>query len=216
MGFEKFSKSYFGSNLEKARRNYETGVAREKLSFQRKYHSADAKNFVFDADLSKTGDLISTFTKYRDKEGSLFEITGYLFKKFYADKLYWQPRIWDPNGTGQTLVPNADPLPYDVRKFKIYVNEKEGFLCNFEALKSSWGGTTKDITKVAVDKDDPYFASLLAACIISHVGEISRKHLVESDGIPKVVTSIARYYVYYNMKGFWKIRERWTPTSRAR
>ena len=31
MGFEKFSKSYFGSNLEKARRNYEVGVAREKL-----------------------------------------------------------------------------------------------------------------------------------------------------------------------------------------
>ena len=47
MGFEKFS----GSNLEKARRNYEAGVAREKLSFQRKYPSADVKDFVFDADL---------------------------------------------------------------------------------------------------------------------------------------------------------------------
>ena len=31
---------------------------------------------------------------------------------------------------------------------------------------------------------------------------ISRKHLVESDGIPQVVTSIARYYVYYHMKRF--------------
>ena len=69
MDFEKFSESYFGSNLEKARRNYETGVAREKLSFQRKYPRADAKNLVFDADLPRTGDLIRTFTKYRDKEG---------------------------------------------------------------------------------------------------------------------------------------------------
>ena len=202
MGFEKFSKSYFGSNLEKARRNYETGVAREKLSFQTKYPSADAKDFVFDADLWKTGDLIRTFTKYRDKEVSLFEITGYLFKKFYADKLYWQPRIWDPNGTVQPLVLNTNPLPYDVRKFTIYVNEKEGFRCNFEALKTAWGCTAKDITKVAVDKDDPYFASLLTACIISHVGGISSKHLVGSEGIPKVVVSIARYYIYYHMKRF--------------
>ena len=64
MGFEKFSKSYFGSNLERARKNYEAGVAREKLSFQRKYSSADA-------DLLKTGDLIRIFTKYRDRGGSL-------------------------------------------------------------------------------------------------------------------------------------------------
>ena len=37
MGFEKFSKSYFGVNYEKAKRNYELGVSREKFSFQRKY-----------------------------------------------------------------------------------------------------------------------------------------------------------------------------------
>ena len=109
MGFEKFSKGYFGSNLEMASRNYETGVARKKLYL---YPSADAKNFVFDADLSKTGDLIRTFAKYRDKE-DLFDITGYLFKKFYANKLYWQPRIWDPNGTVQPLVLNMDPLPLE-------------------------------------------------------------------------------------------------------
>lgn len=52
---------------------------------------------------------------------------------------------------------------------------------------------------MAVDKDDPYFAPLLAACIISHVGGISRKHLT---GDNKVITSIARYYIYYHMKRF--------------
>ena len=61
-------------------------------------------------------------------------------------------------------------------------------------------GTAKDITKVAVDKDESYFASLSAACVVSHVGGIGRKHLVESKGTPKTVTSIARYYVYYHMK----------------
>ena len=194
MGFEKFWSSYFGSNLEKAKRNYEVGVAREKFSFQRKYSSADVKDLVFDADLSKTGDLIRTFTKYGDENENLFEITGYLFKKFYADKLYWQPRMWDPC-TVQPFVLNTDPLPYDVTKLTIYVNEKESFLSYFEALETSWRGTGKDITKVAVNKDDPYFASLLAACIVSPVCGISRKHLDESKGVPKVVTSIARYYL---------------------
>ena len=66
-------------------------------------------------------------------------------------------------------------------------------------METSWKGTTNDITKMAVDKDDPYFASLLAAYIISHVGGISRKHLT---GDNNVITSIARYYVYYHMKRF--------------
>ena len=92
--------------------------------------------------------------------------------------------------------------PLAVRKFKIYVNEKEGFLFYFEALETHWRGTVKDIIKVAMDKDDPYFASLLATCIISHVGGISRKHLVESKGVPKVMVSIVRYYIYYHMKRF--------------
>ena len=52
---------------------------------------------------------------------------------------------------------------------------------------------------LAVDKDDPYFASFLATYIISHVGGISRKHLT---GDNNVITSIARYYIYYHMKRF--------------
>ena len=79
------------------------------------------------------------------------------------------------------------------------MNATNGFLSNFEALKSSWEGTANDITKMAVNKDDPYFASLLAACIISHIGGISRKHLT---GDNKVITSIARYYVYYHKKRY--------------
>ena len=73
---------------------------------------------------------------------------------------------------------------------------------------TSWKGTTNDITKMAVDKDDPYFASLLAAYIISHVGGISRKHLT---GDNNVITSIARYYVYYHMKRFTETPEKMMP-----
>ena len=94
------------------------------------------------------------------------------------------------------------------------MTDKVGFRSNFKALETSWKGTADDITKVAVDKDDPYFPSLLAACIISHVGGISRKHLT---GDNKVITSIARYYIYYHMKRFTedprKIRIRTSRTK---
>ena len=153
---------------------------------------------MFDADLSKTGDLLTTTTKYRNDNGELFDITGYLFKKDYLDTLHWVPRIWDVGGTVQLFVLAPNSLSYDVNKFIIYVNDKVGFWCNFETLETSWKGTADDITKVAVDKDDPYFASLLAACIISHVGGISRKHLT---GDNKVITSIARY-IYHHMRKF--------------
>ena len=86
-----------------------------------------------------------------------------------------------------------------MKKFIIYVNDKIGFWYSFKALSTSWKGTADHITKVAVDKDDSYSVSLLAACIISHVGGISRKHLI---GDNKVITSIARYYIYYHMKRF--------------
>ena len=199
MGFEKFSRSYFGSNYEKAKKNFELATKRERLGFKRKYPSTDTSKFVFDADLSETGDLLTTTTKYRNDNGELFDIKGYLFKKNYLSTLHWVPRIWDVGGTVQPFVLAPNMLPYDVKKFTIYVNERVGFWSNFEALSTSWEGTADDITKVAVDKDDPYFASLLAACIISHVGGISRKHLT---GDNKVITSIARYYIYYHMKRF--------------
>ena len=76
MSFGKFSRSYFGSNYEKAKKNFELATRRERLEFQRKYPSADISKFVFDADLSKTGDLLTTTTKYRNDNGELFDITG--------------------------------------------------------------------------------------------------------------------------------------------
>ena len=208
MPFSKFSKDYFGSNYRKAERNYRNGIAIERSRFQKKYPSADISKFVFDANLTQTGDLIRTFTRYRNENGELFEITGYLFKKLYANTLHWTPKIWDVTGTYQPFALAPDSLPYNVRKFTIYVNGRTGFTSNFDALKTSWEGTANDITKVPVDKDDPYFASLLAACVISHVGGISRKHLT---GDNKVITSIARYYIYYHMKRFTENPDKMSP-----
>ena len=199
MPFSKFSRSYFGNNYEKAKRTYEKAVADVKSDFEKRYPTANISKFVFDADLTKDGTLSRVWFKYRNKFGETFDINSSAFRAYYSDSLYWQPRIWGTNGTFQPFALAPDSLSYDVRKFTIYVNGKSGFTSNFEALKTSWKGTANDITKVAIDKDDPYFASLFAALIISHVGGISRKHL---NGDNKVITSIARYYIYYHMKRF--------------
>ena len=122
--------------------------------------------------------------------------------------MYWQPRNWGPEGTMQKFVLNLDSFPYNILKFKIYVTDNENFFRNFEKLETNWQGTEKDITKVSVKEDDPYFCSLLAACVISHVGRISRKHLRENENVSKIVTSIARFAVYYHLKRFLKNPER--------
>ena len=78
MPFRKFPKSYFGSNYEKAKKNFDRATERKRLEFERKYPNADISKFVFDADLSKTGDLLNTKTKYRNSIGEVFDITGYI------------------------------------------------------------------------------------------------------------------------------------------
>ena len=74
MSFEKFSRSYFGSNYEKAKKNFELATKRERFKFKKEYPSADISKFVFDADLSETGDLIIATTKYKNENGELFDI----------------------------------------------------------------------------------------------------------------------------------------------
>ena len=205
---EKMLRQYYGNNYDKAVRNTKLGIERAKLNFKRRYPNADISKFDFDVTLSKTGDIEETNIFYKINKDEGYDIASETFKRSYSSALYWQPRIWDTGGTYQPFALAFDSLSYNVRKFTIYVNGSSGFTSNFEALKTSWGGTANDITKVPIDKDDPYFASLFAALIISHVGGISRKHL---NGNNKVITSIARYYIYYHMKRFTENPTKMSP-----
>ena len=204
MGFKNLPREFFGNHYERAKRNYELATSREKIKFRQKYPYANVEDFFFDADIARNGDVVGTSVKYK-KVRSLPDITGHIFKKNYENVLHWQPRIWGPEGTVQKFVTNTNPFPYDnVTKFKIYVTKDNNFPSNFENLNIEWKGTEKDIRKVSVNEEDQYFCSLLSAIVISHVGGMSRKHLVESENTPRIVTSIARYCVYYHLKGFLK------------
>ena len=192
MPFEKFSRSYFGSNYEKARRNYESAVEREKLKFKREYPDANVNDFLFDADLNASGDVIRSFTRYRNEGGELFEITGELFDKFYADTLYWQPRIWGTAGTIQPFVKNSTDL--NVNAFRIYVTDDLFFDANLPKLEIRNNENSNDY------KDNPYLASLFAAYITTYSCGISEEHF-DYDG-SKIISSIARYHLYFHMRRF--------------
>ena len=177
--------------------------------FVQQYPNAHLDRFKFNVILSKTGDVTGTKVSFKVRDGQFLDITTDDFKTLYSGELHWLLRIWDTSGTVQPLVTSSSSsLPYNYRKFTIYVNANSGFTSNFDALSTLWKGNANDITKIAVDKDDPYFAWLLAAYIISHVGGMSRKHLT---GDNNVVTSIARYCIYYHMKRFTGTPEKMSP-----
>ena len=179
-----------------------------KRQFVQQYPNARLDRFKFIVTLSKTGDVTGTSVDFKVRDEQFLDITTDDFKKLYSGELHWLPVIWDTSGTLQPFALASSSLPHNYRKFIIYVNANSGFTSNFDALFTSWEGNANDITKIAVNKDDPYFASLLASYIISYVGGLSRKHLT---GDNNVVTSIARYCLYYHMKRFTGTPEKMSP-----
>ena len=201
-------RQYYGSNYNKALRNLKNTKKRMKRQFVQQYPNARLDRFKFIVTLSKTGDVTGTSVDFKVRDGQFLDITTDDFKKLYSGELHWLPVIWDTSGTVQPFALASSSLPHNYRRFIIYVNANSGFTSNFDALFTSWEGNANDITKIAVNKDDPYFASLLAAYIISYVGGLSRKHLT---GDNNVVTSIARYCLYYHMKRFTGTPEKMSP-----
>ena len=206
--YETSYRQYYGPNYNKALGNLKNTKKRMGRQFVQQYPNAHLNRFRFNVILSKTGDVTGTKVSFKVRDGQFLGITTDDFKTLYSRELHWLPRIWDTSGTVQPFVLSSSSLPYNYRKFTIYVNENSGFTSNFDALSTSWKGNANDITKIAVDKDDPYFASLLAAYIISHIGGMSRKHLTSDNNI---VTSIARYCIYYHMKWFTGTPEKMSP-----
>ena len=206
--YETSYRQYYGSYYNKALRNLKNTKKRMEKQFAQQYPNAHLDRFKFNVILSKTGDVTGTNVTFKVRDGQFLDITTDDFKKLYSGELHWLPVIWDTGGTVQPFALASSSLPYNFRKFAIHFNANFKFTSNFDALSTSWEGNANDITKIAVNKDDPYFASLLAAYIISYVGGLSRKHLT---GDNNVVTSIARYCLYYHMKRFTGTPEKMSP-----
>ncbi len=163
--------------------------------FFKKYPDADPSRFVF-----KDGKVlfkINPDNEYRlvDIEYRVFydspEWTKYLTS--YKDRGFG---IWFADGTIQTYDINHETMTnMDINKIKIYVTDDKWFLSDLSPY-------TITNTLSTDYKKNPFLASLLAAYVTTYVCGISTKHFEYNDHTPGIITSMARYHLYYHMSRF--------------
>ena len=134
------------------------------------------------------------------------------------------PKIWSVGGTVQRISDNplkggnsetstrnpTDKYPkklidYPINQFRVYVNENSYFQSKLPHITN-----TKSLIKMkALDDigkkfnlEDPYFVSLASMYTATFLCGISIQHLHESDGVPKIITSIIRFHVYFWLRRF--------------
>ncbi len=83
----------------------------------------------------------------------------------------------------------------DINKIKIYVTDDKWFLSDLSPY-------TVTNTLSTDYKKNPFLASLLAAYVTTYVCGISVKHFEYNDHTPSIITSMARYHLYYHMSRF--------------
>ncbi len=99
-----------------------------------------------------------------------------------------------------------------LNKFRIHLSVTEYFFSNFPPISEDWkkGKTLNenvglDIRDFPHDYEkEPYFAMICATYVASFLCGISLKHLSEHKNTPKIITSLARYHLYYQIRKFMK------------
>ena len=101
-------------------------------------------------------------------------------------------------------------FPFDLNHFLIFINSEQSFSFQTDSLNTKLVNSrnARDIRTLDLDKDNPYFASLMAAYVISQKTGICTRHWTESQNVPKIVTSIFRFYVWYHMSRFLRYPEK--------
>ena len=164
-------------------------------AFFKKYPDADPNRFVF-----KDGEI--WFKINPDNEYRLAKVTARVFydssewTKYltsYKDRGFG---IWFMDGTIQTYDINHETTTnMDINKIKIYVTDDKWFLSDLSPY-------TITNTLSTDYKKNPFLASLLAAYVTTYVCGISTKHFEYNDHTPGIITSMARYHLYYHMSRF--------------
>ncbi len=165
-------------------------------AFFKKYPDANPNRFVF-----KDGKVF--FKINPDNENRLADIE---YRVFY-DSPEWTKYltsykdrgfgIWFADGTIQPFDINSDKLAYDIFLHKIYVtNEEDGCFYSDTYHPSIINTLSADYKK------NPYLTAILAAYVATYVCGISVKHFKWNDSTPRIITSMARYHLFYHMSRF--------------
>ena len=103
-------------------------------------------------------------------------------------------------------------LGYTLNNLKIYVTNAEHFMSNFPSISADWkeGKTINEVAGLDIRerpfdyKNEPYFAMICATYVATFLCGISTQHLTESEDVPKIITSMVRYHLYYQIRKFMK------------
>ena len=103
-------------------------------------------------------------------------------------------------------------LGFVLNKFRIHLSETEYFLSNFPPISKDWkrGKTLNENVGLDIRKflhnheKEPYFMMICATYVASFLCRISLKHLSKNKNTPKIITSLARYHLYYQIRKFMR------------
>ena len=181
--------------IAKVKRNLKEGPKEAKKRFLAKYPYANLSKFEFKVILKDNGDVDKYETYYKISDISGYDITSTTFQnnEEWKQNLYWQ-KPWGVRGTVQSFTENTSDMT--VNSFKIYVTNDLFFNVDFPKFEIKNNEASNDY------KDNSYLAALFAAYITTYTCGMSTEHFTYNEKTPKIITSIARYHLYYHMKRF--------------
>ena len=167
----------------------------EKTKFFTKYPDADPNRFVFRN--GKVWFKINPDNEYRllDIESDTYQRTS-SWTKYLTSYKERGLGIWFANGTVQPYDINHETTTsMDINKIKIYVTNDKWFVSDLSPYTIT-NTLSSDYTK------NSYLTALLAAYVSTYMCGISTKHFEYNDDTPGIITSMARYHLYYHMSRF--------------
>ncbi len=228
--FDSVARQYYGKNYDKAMRIAKYTREEMRRDFLKKYPDADINKFRFevsvDQDLNvekniyyKLDDTISYDITY-DTFLNNKEWTKYLTVNKKVGFGIWSlkdeiPEFQhlrypnDPTRQGWGHHPIIDSsFQTPVNLGFVHLSQTEYFLSNFPPISDDWKkdktineNVGLDIRKFPHDYEkEPYFAMICATYVASFLCAISRKHISENKSTPKIITSLARYHLYYQVR----------------
>ena len=213
-------KRYFGKNLLLAQQNYNREIERAKSEFRSKYPNAILSHFEFwnwpnpDGTVTEPTEIVYKGvggTKLYNETGTMWKyswpVDSPTFQNKYRSNLFFGPsEIWQTQGKQQPFALGQSALPFDLNTFKIYISNVKGFKANFDVLDTKWRNEAEDSSILHADilkyNEDPYLTALVVCYVITVKSGVCMKHFKNDNKVPKITTSILRYYLYYNMARF--------------
>ena len=228
---EEYEKKYFGKNYDFVVNERKVLDKKFKEYFLKKYPYADITKFYFEHDINKDGSWEKTTTYFKNNEFVSTDITSDTFKNDPEMVKYLTinkpkenfPKIWKLGGTMQELprgerhvgyagkgyywdnFPTEYILDYPIQQFRIYVSNTDYFVSQLPIMNPPQGITTNDNARWNIG--EPHFQSSIATWIATYGCGISIQHLSFSQEIPKQITSLMRFHVYFTVRRImWQLK----------